>query len=354
METLKPQISIEKTQHSRRKELNGDQIPFGQVFSDHMFVASYHSGSWQEAEIIPYGRIEMAPSISALHYGQAVFEGMKAYKSQTGEALLFRPQANFKRINSSAARLCMPAIPEEIFLEGLQQLIQLDRDWIPATEGSLYIRPVYFATEETVGLKPSSSYKLIIMSCPVRAYYSDPVKLIVTEQYVRACEGGTGSAKVAGNYAASLLADQNAKAQGYDNVIWLDAIHKKYIEECGTMNLAFVINDKVVTPQLTGTILAGITRDSVLTLLRDMGVSVEERLVSIDEVAQAYENGTLTEAFGMGTAATIAQISTIGYNGKDLILPPVSERKYSNLVGQKLEEIKRAKCDDPYGWVVRI
>ncbi|MFY7804228.1 MAG: branched-chain amino acid aminotransferase [Limnoraphis robusta] len=354
MSTFAPDLSVEKVTHSRLNELNGDKIPFGKVFSDHMFVASYDEGNWQEAKIVPYGPVEMAPSLSALHYGQAVFEGMKAYKSPAGEPLLFRPEANFERINLSAQRLCMPAISKDVFLAGLTELIRLDSNWIPAGEGSLYIRPIYFATDELIGLKPSESYKFFIITCPVGAYYSQPVKLIVTDQYVRACEGGTGAAKVAGNYAASLLADKEAKAQGYDNVIWLDAIHRKYIEECGTMNLAFVIDNVVVTPKLTGTILNGITRNTVLTLFRDMGVAVEERLVSIDEIVEAYDGGVLMEAFGMGTAATIAPISTINYQGRDLTLPPVSEYKYSHAVGQKLEDIKTAKCEDPYGWVVRV
>lgn len=354
MSTLAPHLSVEKVTHSRLNELNGDKVAFGKVFSDHMFVASYENGSWQEAKIVPYGRLEMSPSLSALHYGQAVFEGMKAYRSPAGEPLLFRPDANFKRINLSAQRLCMPPIAKEVFLEGLTELIRLDANWIPSGKGSLYIRPVYFATDEFIGLKPSESYKFIIITCPVGPYYSNPVKLMVTDQYVRACEGGTGAAKVAGNYAASLLADKEAKAKGYDNVIWLDAIHKKYIEECGTMNLAFVIDNAVVTPKLTGTILNGITRDSVLTLFADMGVKVEERSVSIDEIAEAYDGGVLSEAFGMGTAATIAPISTINYQGRDLILPAVSESKYSQAVGEKLEAIKTAKCEDPYGWVVRV
>lgn len=354
MSALAPHLSVERVTHSRLNELKGKLVDFGKVFSDHMFMASYEKGSWQEAKIMPYGPIEMAPSLSALHYGQAVFEGMKAYRSPSGEPLLFRPDANFKRINLSAQRLCMPEISEGIFLEGLKELIRLDADWIPSNEGSLYIRPMYCATDEFIGLRPSESYKFFIITSPVGAYYSDPVKLIVTEQYVRACEGGTGAAKVAGNYAASLLADKEAKAQGYDNVIWLDAIHHKYVEECGTMNLAFVIDNVVVTPKLTGTILNGITRNSVLTLFRDMGVTVEERLVSIDEIAEAYDKGILMEAFGMGTAATIAPISVIHYQGRDLTLPAVTDYKYSNAVGQKLEEIKTAKCEDPYGWVIHV
>ncbi|MGL4498863.1 MAG: branched-chain amino acid aminotransferase [Planktothrix sp.] len=354
METLTQKILIQKTENSRLSSETLDNIPFGRIFSDHIFIATYDNGNWQDLKIMPYGNLTLAPAMAVLHYGQAVFEGMKAYKSATGETLIFRPDANFRRINQSAHRLCMPPIPEEIFMEGLTELIRLDSGWIPKSEGSLYIRPLYFATDEFIGLKPSTHYTFIIMSCPVGAYYSEPVKLIVTDKYIRACEGGTGAAKCAGNYAASLLADKEAKALGYDNVIWLDGVHKKYVEECGTMNLAFVIDNVVVTPQLTGTILEGITRDSVLKLFRDQGVKVEERLISIEEVAEAHDQGILQEAFGMGTAATIAQVSKIGYQGRDLVLPPISERKYAPLILEQLEAIKTGKTPDPDHWIYKV
>lgn len=355
MPTLTQSISIEKSDRSRLQDLDINNIPFGKIFSDHMLVATYKEGIWEEVKITPYGKIEISPSLSALHYGQAIFEGLKAYKNAAGEPLIFRPDANWQRLNKSAERMCMPPLPKEIFLEGLKELIKLDVNWIPNQEGSvLYIRPMCFASDESIGLKPATNYKFIIITCPVGVYYSHPVKLIVTEKYVRAFEGGTGAAKTSGNYAGSLLADKEAKAAGYDNVLWLDGKHKKYIEECGTMNVAFVINDTVVTPELTGTILPGITRDSVLTLLRDMGVKVEERLIPIDEVAAAYEKGNLSEAFGMGTAAAIAPIDTINYQGKDLVLPPVSERKYGPKVYEKLEGIKTGKIADPYGWILKI
>ncbi|GDZ94598.1 branched chain amino acid aminotransferase [Planktothrix agardhii CCAP 1459/11A] len=354
METLTEKILIQKTEDSRLSSETLHNIPFGRIFSDHIFIATYNNGTWQDLKIIPYGNLTMAPAMAVLHYGQAVFEGMKAYKSATGETLIFRPDANFRRINQSAHRLCMPPIPESVFMEGLTELIRLDSGWIPESEGSLYIRPLYFANDEFIGLKPSTHYTFIIMSCPVGAYYSEPVKLIVTDKYIRACEGGTGAAKCAGNYAASLLADKEAKALGYDNVIWLDGVHKKYVEECGTMNLAFVINNVVVTPQLTGTILEGITRDSVLKLFRDQGVKVEERLISIEEVAAAHDQGILQEAFGMGTAATIAQVSKIGYQGRDLVLPPISERKYAPSILEQLEAIKTGKEPDPYNWICKI
>jgi branched-chain amino acid aminotransferase len=334
METITQKILIQKTEDSRLSSETLHNIPFGRIFSDHIFIATYDNGTWQDLKIIPYGNLTMTPAMAILHYGQAVFEGMKAYKSATGETLIFRPDANFRRINQSAHRLCMPPIPEAIFMAGLTELIRLDSGWIPESEGSLYIRPLYFATDEFIGLKPSTHYTFIIMSCPVGAYYSEPVKLIVTDKYIRACEGGTGAAKCAGNYAASLLADKEAKVLGYDSVIWLD--------------------DVVVTPKLTGTILEGITRDSVLTLFRDQGVQVEERLISIEEVAESYDKGILQEAFGMGTAATIAQVSKIGYQGRDLILPPISERKYGQSILEQLEAIKTGKTPDPHNWVHKI
>ena len=229
MQILNPQISIEKTSYSRLKEQDINNSPFGQVFSDHMLVATCTNEQWEEAKIVPYGNLPIAPSLSALHYGQTVFEGLKAYRSPAGKPLLFRPQANHKRINESAFRLCMPQIPKDIFIDGLKELIRLDADWIPTQSGRvLYIRPIYFATDESVALKPANSYEFIIITCPVSAYYSEPVKLIVTDKYVRACEGGTGAAKCAGNYAGSLLADQEAKQQGYDNVLWLDGKEKIY------------------------------------------------------------------------------------------------------------------------------
>jgi branched-chain amino acid aminotransferase len=355
MPTLTQNISIEKTTKSRLQEQDINNSPFGKVFSDHMLVASYSEGSWKEVKIIPYGKLEMSPSISALHYGQTIFEGLKAYKNAAGEPLLFRPDANWQRLNKSAERMCMPPIPQEVFMDGLKELIKLDADWIPNQEGSvLYIRPMYFATDEAIGVKPASNYKFIIITCPVGAYFSNPVKLLVTEKYVRSFEGGTGEAKTAGNYAGSLLADKEAKAAGYDNILWLDGKEKKYIEECSTMNVAFVIDDAVITPKLTGTILPGITRDSILTLLKDRGVKVEERLISIEEIVAAYEEGKLTEAFGMGTAATKAHIHSINYRGKDMVFPPIEERKYGPQIYEKLEAIKYGKIADPYGWVCQI
>ncbi|MEL6653642.1 MAG: branched-chain amino acid aminotransferase, partial [Bacteroidota bacterium] len=340
---------------SRLHEIDMDNIPFGRVFSDHMLVARYENGQWQQAEITPYDAIPLHPSLSALNYGQSIFEGMKAHRNPEGEILLFRPDENFNRINYSAARMCMPQIPEEIFMDGLKQLINMDRKWVPTQEqGSLYIRPLYFATDEYIGVKASENYMLVIFTGPVGPYYPEPVSLIVNPEFTRAARGGTGSAKAAGNYGAAMYPDKLAKEKGYNNVLWLDAKENTYIEECGTMNVFFVLDGVVVTPNLSGTILQGITRASLITLLKSNGYRVEERPISIYEVQAAYREGRLQEAFGAGTAATVAHIARIGFNGSDMILPPVEGRKVSNWVGKRLADIKYGSGDDTFGWTVTV
>lgn len=355
---IESNIRITPTVNSRLSELDIDNVGFGKEFSDHMFVAEYKNGEWLNPSIMPYGKLHFSPSISALHYGQAIFEGMKAYRGVNGEPLLFRPKDNFRRMNASAARLCMPQIPESIFMEGLKELVKLDQAWIPAADkGQLYIRPHMFATDEFVGVKASESYIFVIFCCPVSFYYKNPVKLLATKEYSRAAIGGTGGAKAAGNYAAALLPDKIAKNQGYDNVLWLDARLHQYIEECGTMNVFFSIEDSVITPLPTGTILGGVTRDSVIRLLKDnkekLGINqVEIRRVSIYELDDAYSQGSFNEAFGTGTAATIAPISKIGFGGKDMILSdkrPISTWLYDTLYG-----IQTGVLPDPYGWVVPV
>lgn len=355
MEVVTDFIKVQKVEQSRITEVDFNNIPFGRVFTDHMLVADYVDGVWQKPEIRPFGKIEVSPCITALHYGQSVFEGMKAFRGPNGTIRMFRPEDNYNRINFSADRLCMPPIPREIFMDGLLKLIDLDRQWVPTNEGSaLYIRPLYFATDEYVGIKASDNYKFVIFCCPVGPYYPEPVSLKVSQNYVRAFEGGTGEAKAAGNYAASLKGAQIAKQDGYDNILWLDGKEKKYVEECGTMNVMFVVDGKIITPPLNGTILHGITRDSSLKLLQALGFEVEERMIPIEELWKAYQEGRFTEAFGTGTAATIAHIARIGYEGEDMVFPPVAQRKVGPKLLEKLDRIRKGIEPDPYGWVVSV
>lgn len=348
-------IRIQPVHTSRLPQLDVNHIPFGRIFSDHMLVAHYRNGAWEAPEIMPYGPLPIAPSVSALNYGQAIFEGMKAYRAPGGGTLLFRPEKNLQRLNHSAARLSMPALPEALFLEGLSELVRLDQGWVPpADKGSLYIRPVMFASDEFIGVRASESYIFSIITCPVGPYYAEPVSLLATKDYIRAAIGGTGSAKTAGNYAAAMLPDKLAKAQGYNNVLWLDAHEHKYVEECGTMNIFFIIDDVVVTPRLGGTILPGITRNSCIQLLRDNGYKVETRPISIYEIQEAYHEGRLKDTFGVGTAAVVTQVARIGFGGDDMVLPPVAERRTSNWLKQTLLHIQTGAAEDPYGWVVTV
>ena len=349
-------LRIQKVENSRINEVDFNNIPFGRVFTDHMLVAEYKNGKWEDASIRPFGSLPLHPATTALHYGQAVFEGMKAYKTMDGEAVLFRPEENFNRLNKSARRLCMAEVPAEIFLDGLYKLIDLDRNWIPEKSGSsLYIRPVLFATDEYVGIKPSDNFLFVIFCSPVGAYYSEPLPVLIEEKYVRAAEGGVGAAKAAGNYAASLLPTKEAMEKGYKQLLWTDAKTHSFIEESGTMNVFFAINGSLLTPATDrDTILEGITRKSVIQLARDMGYSVEERAVSVAEIVEALRNGTLTDAFGAGTAATIAQLSAIGYRDEHFELPPVEDREISNALLERMSSIKTGRTEDPYGWLVRV
>jgi branched-chain amino acid aminotransferase len=348
-------IHIEKIKKSHVTEHDINNVPFGKCFSDHMFVAEYADGKWQKAYIMPYGDVPLSYATSALHYGQAIFEGMKAYKNDQGEVSLFRPLENFKRMNKSAIRMAMPEVPEELFMSGLMELMRLDAAWVPSSEtGSLYIRPFLISTDEAIGVKISDTYKFIIITCPAGKYYSEPIKVLVETNYFRAVHGGVGFVKAAGNYGRSLYPTKLAQQKGYQQVIWTDSETHQYFEESGTMNVMFVIGDTLLTPGLSDTILDGVTRKSVLELARDWGMKVEERKVSIKEVFEAYDNGTLKEVFGCGTAATIAQIIGIGYNGKDYALPPVAERKFSTKVDETLRLIRKGKMEDKMQWMLKV
>lgn len=349
------EININKIERSYLPNIDFSNIKFGRVYSDHMLTADYAEGHWKNLSILPYEKLRVAPGNFTLHYGQSVFEGLKAYKSDQGEVLIFRPYENFKRMNISARRLCMPEIPEEVFIEGLKELLRLDRDWVPSIENtSLYIRPFMFGTDEYIGIRPSDTYKFVTFTCPVGSYYTEPLRVRIEQKYVRAAKGGVGFAKVAGNYAASLLPAQEAMKQGYQQLIWTDSQDHERIEESGTMNLMFIIGDALVTPKTGDTILKGITRDSILTIARDWGVRVEERDVTVTEVIESIKSGLMKEAFGTGTAATIAHIRTIGFNGTDYDLPSVPPDSISNKMLNYLHALHRGRVEDKYNWLLHI
>ena len=341
---------VEPTQQSRLSQVDFDNLKFGQIMSDHMLVAEYNNGKWEDVSIVPYGDISISPSMSALHYGQSIFEGIKGYKYADGTVSIFRPDKNWERFNKSALRLQMPEVPEHIFIGGLKQLLDLDRNWIPSKEGTaLYIRPYMFATESALGVHPSISYKFIIITCPVGAYYSKPISLKVETHYTRAAEGGVGFSKNAGNYALSLYPTQLANDEGYDQIMWTDALEHKYIEEAGTANLIFRIGDKIITPH-GDTILHGVTRRTIMELADKWGYQTEQRKVSVKELIDGIKAGTVTEAFAAGTAATITHIDRIGFEGEDFTLPPVEGRDFSNKVLDYLNQLRYGKVEDPFGW----
>jgi branched-chain amino acid aminotransferase len=350
------EIPVHKITQSKLPATDFENLVFGKSISDHMFIADYKNGEWSDLRIEPYHPLMMEPANATLHYGQSIFEGMKAYKNEAGEVLLFRADANQKRLNESAKRMCIPELPEEIFMEGLKTLLNLDRDWIPNKPGySLYIRPFIFATDDYLGVRPSETYKFMIFTCPVGNYYAKPVSVKVEEKYTRATEGGTGFAKAAGNYGGSLYPALLAQKQGYDQLLWTDAKTHENIEESGTMNVMFMINDTLITaPTHTGTILKGITRDSVLHLAKEMGYVVEERFLKVAELEAALTNGTLQEAFGTGTAATIAHIAKIHVSGKDYVLPGKPEYAFSHQVLKKLDDLKYGRETDKRGWISKV
>jgi branched-chain amino acid aminotransferase len=355
------EIKVVKADPSALKPKPADesQLGFGDIYTDHMFSMDFESGKgWLDPRIEPYGDLHIDPAAMALHYGQEIFEGLKGYRGKDGSLYLFRATDNFKRMNRSAVRLCMPEVDIDLVMEGLKRLIILDQDWVPRSEGtSLYIRPTMLATEPHLGVRPSNNYLFFIIIGPVGAYYKEglnPVKIYVENKYVRAAIGGTGEAKTAGNYAGSLLAAEEAKEKGFTQVLWLDAAERKYVEEVGTMNMFFIIDDEAITAPLTGSILPGVTRDSVIQIFRDWGVKVSERNLSIDEVIEAAKKGSLKEAFGTGTAAVISPVGQITYKGEDHIVAggkmgELSQKLYDEIVG-----IQYGTKEDRHGWVERI
>ncbi|TAF66683.1 MAG: branched-chain amino acid aminotransferase [Cytophagales bacterium] len=349
-------ININKVQKSRIDNVDFENLQFGKIFADHMFSIDFEQQTWQNPRIEPYDKIQFEPSLLAIHYGQAIFEGMKAYRTPQNEIVTFRPLENLKRLNRSAERMCMPALSEDLFMEALQQLISLDKDWVPSKNGStLYIRPFMFATDELVGMNISETYRFMIITSPVGAYYAAPVKVKIETEYLRAAkEGGVGYAKTAGNYAASMYPMKLARQQGYDQVIWTDSRENKYLEEFGTMNIFLKINGKLLTPETGDSVLSGITRDSLIQLAKHMGVEVEERKISIEEVIKAIKDNTLEEVFGAGTAAVITPIALIGYQNTQYTLKPLDTNSLAFKLKKALTDIQTGKAEDIFQWMHKL
>lgn len=352
---MRMEFKIERAKQLKEKP-DETKLGFGHHFSDHMLVIDYTEGiGWHDGRIVPYGPIEMDPACMVLHYAQETFEGLKAYRHTDGSIALFRPEINAQRLIKSNERLCMPPVPVDLFLKGVEELVKYEQDWVPKEPGtSLYIRPFCFATESGVGLHPAKKYKFVVILSPVGDYYPEgvnPVKIWVEDEYVRAVKGGTGFAKCGGNYAASIAAQVKAEQNGYTQVLWLDGVHRKYVEEVGTMNVMFLINDTVVTTPLEGSILPGITRDSIITLLKDWGVTVEERHLSIDELMEAGRTGALKEAFGTGTAAVISPIGELHYKDETVIINNFKTGKLTKKLYDTLTGIQWGRVEDPYHWV---
>jgi branched-chain amino acid aminotransferase len=344
-------IAAQRVKHSRLAETDFNNLEFGKYISDHMLVVDYKDGKWGDPTIVPFGDMLLSPAMLSLHYGQSVFEGMKAFKNKDGDICIYRPDKHAKRLNKSLARMCMPELDTDFFIQCLHALVEFDQAWIPTSEGaSLYLRPFVFACEPKIGVKIADHYKFIILTSPCAAYFSKPTRLKVEDTFVRAAEGGTGFAKCAGNYGGAFYPTQLARQQGFDQVLWTDAKEHKYIDEAGVMNVMFVINGKLVTPKLTTALLDGVTRDSILTLAPGLGMEVEERKVSVAEIEEAFKQGTITEAFGAGTAAVVSPIATINIHGTDYHLPATGAESFQQRVKTKLNNIRLGEEEDVHGW----
>ncbi|MDX1446431.1 branched-chain amino acid aminotransferase [Lishizhenia sp.] len=356
MNTKTINFQVEKTADSKVNAVDWDNLPFGKVFSDHMLEMDYVDGKWQDPVIRPFQDLKMHPATSVIHYGQSIFEGLKAYRKEDGSVSIFRPDMNGKRFAESCERMCMPELSPEMFVELVAKLVEIDEAWVPKKEGySLYIRPFLFAMDNYIGIKPSDTYKFMIFTCPVGAYYAQPLNVKIEEKYTRAAEGGVGRAKTAGNYAASLYPAMLGQQEGYHQLVWTDAKEHKYIEESGTMNIMFVIDDVLITPsEDSDTILRGITKRSVVEVAQQWGMKVEERKVTVEEIITACREGRVQEAFGAGTAATIAPIKMIGFRDEKFELPAVETREFSNKVHKYLDNLKVGKIADENNWVFNV
>lgn len=353
------EIRFELTSSPKEKPADESKLGFGNIFTDHMFIMNYDTGKgWHDARIVPYGDLTLSPAAMCLHYGQEIFEGLKAYRTADGSVQLFRPDENFKRMNQSNDRMVIPKIDEEDALYALKELLKVEEKWIPYTEGtSLYIRPFIISTDPYIGVRPADHYLFMIILSPSGLYYStglDPVKIYVENQYVRAVRGGTGFVKTAANYAISLKGQQEAHEQDYEQVLWLDGVEQKYIEEVGSMNIFFVIDGEVVTPQLTGSVLPGITRKSAIEICKKRGYKVSERRITIQEVADAYDNGKLDEVFGTGTAAVISPVGHLKWGDKIMLINDNKIGKISQMLYDTLTGIQWGTIPDEFGWIVKL
>ena len=343
-------MRIEKTTVSRLKNTDFNNLKFGEVFTDHMFVCDYEEGKWNDPRIVPYKAIQIDPSANVFHYGQAVFEGMKAYKDKSGKIWLFRPTENYRRISISSERLAMPVLSENIFLPALNELLSLDKEWVkPGIGNSLYVRPFIFGSQHCIAASPSKKYKFMIILSPVQSYYSSPIRVLVAEKYSRATNGGVGYAKAAGNYGAQFYPTRLAQEEGYDQIIWTDSKNHEFLEEAGTMNIFIRIEDTLITAPTTDTILDGITRKSIIKLAKDNNINVEVRPISINEIVKAHSSGKLKEIFGSGTAVLVSEISGFGYKGKNYDLKSI-KNSYSSTLKSILTKIQYNLTTDPYGW----
>lgn len=355
MEEAARKIKVTKTAKSRLAEVDFNNLVFGKKYADHMLVADFDGKEWKNAEILPFQHLSVSPSNAAWHYGQAIFEGIKAYNDQEGNPMIFRPYDNYDRFNKSAERMGMPEVPEWLFIGGMAMLIDLDRQWVPSNEGcSLYLRPFMIAADEFIGVRPSDTYKFVIINSPSGPYFNKPIHLLVQDKYIRAFPGGVGYAKAAGNYGGAMYPTMQARKQGYDQILWVDGQEHKWLQECGTMNVFVIIGNRALTPDLTnGTILAGVTRTSVMTVLEEMGFEVEERPVSIDEVVAAHQNGTLREVFGTGTAASVAYVEQLDYKDHKISLDTTKYEVGAEVIS-RLDAIRTGKVPDDKGWNYKI
>ncbi|UYQ93667.1 branched-chain amino acid aminotransferase [Chitinophaga horti] len=355
MEEALKKIKVTRTTQSRVGEVDFNNLVFGKKYADHMLVADFDGKEWHNAQILPFGHISVSPSNAAWHYGQAIFEGIKAYKDQEGNPMIFRPHDNYNRFNISADRMGMPDVPEWLFIGGMSMLIDLDRDWVPSNEGcSFYLRPFMIAADEFIGVRPSDTYRFMIINSPSGPYFNKPIHLLVQDKYIRAFPGGVGYAKAAGNYGGTMQPTMQARKQGYDQILWVDGLEHKYLQECGTMNVFTIIGNTAITPDLTqGTILAGVTRASVMTLLEEMGLTVEERPISIEEVVAAYEAGTLREVFGTGTASSVAYVEKLDYKDKSIRLDTTKYEVGAEVI-RRLDAIRTGKVEDVRGWNFQV